>query len=141
ARHAPQWPVWIRYRNSLRGLYTIVDYEDDLARLRGLTVPALIVTGSETVGFHQRINEVLGRTLPRADPTHRIAALWHEPARSDDLRPRLTGSRRDYGACQLRSGTQRDQGGSGADLAWRVAADARLFILFAGEIKEFLKNG
>jgi pimeloyl-ACP methyl ester carboxylesterase len=63
-----QWPQWVKYRNSLRGLYTVGDYDDDPARLRRLRVPALIVTGAQTVAFHRRINETLLQSLPRAEP-------------------------------------------------------------------------
>jgi pimeloyl-ACP methyl ester carboxylesterase len=66
-RQAPQWPQWLKYRNSLRGLYTIGEYDDDPARLRRLTMSALIVTGAETVAFHRQINEALIRALPRAE--------------------------------------------------------------------------
>lgn len=38
-RQAPQWPQWIKYRNSLWGLYSVGDYRDDPVRLRGLTMP------------------------------------------------------------------------------------------------------
>ena len=62
-----QWPQWVKYRNSLRGLYTVGDYDDDPARLRRLPVPALIVTGAQTVPFHRKINEALLRALPRAE--------------------------------------------------------------------------
>jgi pimeloyl-ACP methyl ester carboxylesterase len=61
-----QWPQWVKYRNSLR-LYTVGDYDDDPARLRRLPVPALIVTGAQTVAFHRKINETLLQALPRAE--------------------------------------------------------------------------
>ena len=66
-REARQWPQWVKHRNSLRGLYTIGDYADDPARLRRLTMPALIVTGAETVAFHRQINEALIHALPNAE--------------------------------------------------------------------------
>ena len=62
-----QWPRWVKYRNSLRGLYTVGDYDDDPARLRRLPVPALIVTGAQTVAFHRTINETLLHALPHAE--------------------------------------------------------------------------
>jgi pimeloyl-ACP methyl ester carboxylesterase len=62
-----QWPQWVKYRHSLRGLYTVGDYDDDPARLRGLRVPALVVTGAKTAGFHRTINDTLLRALPRAE--------------------------------------------------------------------------
>ena len=66
-RQAPQWNQWVEHRNSLRGLYTIGDYQDDPARLRGLTFPTLVVNGAGTVAFHRAINAQLIRLLPRAE--------------------------------------------------------------------------
>ena len=65
-RSAPQWPRWLKYRNSLRALYTIAEHKDDPARLTRLGNPVLIVTGSDTVAFHRRINRMLLQLLPRA---------------------------------------------------------------------------
>ncbi len=78
-RRAPQWPQWFKYRNSLRGLHTVADYNDDPARLRGLTMPALIVTGAQTVAFHRAMNEALLRTLPRAEAVE-LGAGHNSPA-------------------------------------------------------------
>jgi pimeloyl-ACP methyl ester carboxylesterase len=66
-RQAPQWNQWVKYRNSLRGLHAGGDYTDDPARLRGLTVPTLVVNGADTVAFHRAINAALIRFLPRAE--------------------------------------------------------------------------
>lgn len=78
-RQAPQWRQWIKYRNSLRGLHSVGDYQDDPARLRGLTMPALIVTGAQTVAFHRAMNEALLRTLPRAEALE-LGAGHNSPA-------------------------------------------------------------
>jgi pimeloyl-ACP methyl ester carboxylesterase len=78
-RDLPQWPQWVRYRNSLRGLYTVGDYTDDPAKLRTLTMPALIVTGADTVSFHREMNRILLRTLPRAEALE-LAAGHNSPA-------------------------------------------------------------
>ena len=83
ARQAPQWPQWLKYRNSLRALYSIGEYNDDPSRLRGLTMPALIVTGAQTVAFHRRINEVLLRTLARAEALQ-LADGHNSPAAAPD---------------------------------------------------------
>lgn len=48
--------------------YTVGDYNDEPARLRALTMPALIVTGAQTVSFHRAMNESLLRTLPLIFP-------------------------------------------------------------------------
>lgn len=82
-RQLPQWPQWVRYRHSLRGLYTVGDYNDDPARLRGLTMPALIVTGAQTVSFHREMNEALLRTLPHAEALE-LRAGHNSPAADPD---------------------------------------------------------
>ena len=82
-RQLPQWPQWVKYRNSLRALYTVVDYNDDPARLRQLLMPALVVTGAETIPFHRTINEALVRALPRAEALQ-LGAGHNSPAADPD---------------------------------------------------------
>jgi pimeloyl-ACP methyl ester carboxylesterase len=82
-RQLPQWPQWVKYRNSLRGLYSVGDYNDDPARLRGLTMPALIVSGAQTVAFHRSMNEALLRTLPHAEALE-LGAGHNSPAADPD---------------------------------------------------------
>jgi pimeloyl-ACP methyl ester carboxylesterase len=78
-RDNPLWPQWWKYRNSLRGLYTVGEYDDDPARLRGLTMPALVITGAQTVAFHRAMNEALVRLLPRAE-AQELGAGHNSPA-------------------------------------------------------------
>lgn len=78
-RQLPQWPQWVKYRNSLRGLHSVGDYDDDPERLRALTMPALIVTGAQTVPFHRAMNESLLRALPRAQALE-LGAGHNSPA-------------------------------------------------------------
>ena len=86
-RQLPQWPQWVKYRNSLRGLYTVGDYNDDPARLRALTILALIVTGAQTVSFHRAMNEALLRTLPHAEPWNsEPVTIRPRPTRNTSLR-------------------------------------------------------
>jgi ketosteroid isomerase-like protein len=66
-RQAPQWNQWVKYRNSLRALHTIADYNDDPGRLRKVAVPTLVVQGSGTVPFHRAINAALVQSLPKAE--------------------------------------------------------------------------
>ena len=82
-RQAPQWNQWLRYRNSLRGLYTIGDYKDDPSRLRALLVPTLVIHGAETVAFHRAINAALIRTLPRAE-AFELTGGHNSPASAPD---------------------------------------------------------
>ena len=82
-RQAPQWQRWVKYRQSLRGLYTVRDHKGDPAGLERLPVPTLIVTGADTVAFHRRINEVLARRLPRSH-TFELGAGHNSPAAAPD---------------------------------------------------------
>jgi pimeloyl-ACP methyl ester carboxylesterase len=82
-RQAPQWNQWVQYRNSLRGLHTIGEYNDDPSRLRALVIPTLVVNGAETVAFHRAINAVLIRTLPRAE-AFELTGGHNSPASAPD---------------------------------------------------------
>ncbi len=78
ARQAPQWPQWVQYRRSLRGLFTVSDYDDDPARLSTLMTPTLVVGGATTVSFHRAMNAALLRRLPRAQALE-LAAGHNSP--------------------------------------------------------------
>jgi pimeloyl-ACP methyl ester carboxylesterase len=82
-RQAPQWNQWVRYRDSLRGLHTIGEYNADPSRLRALVIPTLVVNGAETVAFHRAINAVLLRTLPRAE-AFELTGGHNSPASAPD---------------------------------------------------------
>jgi pimeloyl-ACP methyl ester carboxylesterase len=58
-RQHPQWKTWLKQKNRLRGLSTISNYKIDLNKLQQFQKPVLIVTGTQTVPFHKRINELL----------------------------------------------------------------------------------
>ena len=61
------WENWLVRRSALRGLSVIPAHTDTPDRLRGFRRPVLIMTGSNTVRFHRRINEILAQTLPMAE--------------------------------------------------------------------------
>ena len=82
-RQAPQWSQWLKYRNSLRALHTIGDYDDDPAKLRGLSVPTLVIHGASTVAFHRSINDALLRALPNSR-SFELAGGHNSPASSPD---------------------------------------------------------
>lgn len=65
-RQHPQWPNWIRHKNRLRGLAVINRYRVSPEALAQFAKPVLIITGTQTVAFHQRINEQLAAAFPRA---------------------------------------------------------------------------
>ena len=82
-RQTPQWGQWVKYRNSLRALHTIGDYDDDPARLRTLSVPTLVIHGASTVPFHRSINDALLRALPNGR-SFELAGGHNSPASSPD---------------------------------------------------------
>ena len=55
----PLWKTWIEQKNRLRGLSGVSNYKIDLKKLRQFQKPVLIVTGTQTVPFHKRIDELL----------------------------------------------------------------------------------
>jgi lipase len=61
------WDNWVLRRSALRGLSVIPAHTDEPDRLRAFLRPVLIITGSRTVPFHRRINEILAQTLPMAE--------------------------------------------------------------------------
>jgi pimeloyl-ACP methyl ester carboxylesterase len=58
-RKHPLWETWLKQKNRLRGLSAINNYKIDLKKLHQFQKPVLIVTGTETVPFHKRIDELL----------------------------------------------------------------------------------
>ncbi len=58
-RKHPLWTTWIKQKNRLRGLSAVDNYQIDLKKLHQFQKPVLIVTGTQTVPFHKRIDELL----------------------------------------------------------------------------------
>lgn len=63
----PEWPEWNARRPALRGLSAIATHRDDVTRLKQFDRPVLLLTGSSTVSFHRRINELLAAALPHVE--------------------------------------------------------------------------
>ena len=63
-RDDPRWPTWLKERDRLRGLAAVALHQDDRSRLRTFQRPVLILTGTTTVSFHRRINDILAKHLP-----------------------------------------------------------------------------
>jgi pimeloyl-ACP methyl ester carboxylesterase len=63
-RDDPRWTEWTRRKSALRGLSAVAEHRDDPRRLRTFRKPVLIITGTSTVPFHRRINEVLANLFP-----------------------------------------------------------------------------
>lgn len=59
----PAAKEWAERRASLRGLSVVAALRDYPAGLEAFPKPVLILTGSETVAFHRRINDILAAAL------------------------------------------------------------------------------
>lgn len=55
----PLWKTWVKQKNRLRGLSVVGNYKIDLEKMHQFEKPVLIVTGTQTVPFHKRIDELL----------------------------------------------------------------------------------
>ena len=60
----PGWPDWVSRRSSLRGLSVVANHKDDTLRLKRFHRPVLIMTGTKTLSFHRRINDILASNFP-----------------------------------------------------------------------------
>jgi pimeloyl-ACP methyl ester carboxylesterase len=65
-RQHPQWAAWVKQKNRLRGLSAIREYKLDLNKIQKFRQRVLVVTGTETVFFHKRINKLLAIEFPFA---------------------------------------------------------------------------
>jgi len=65
-RKLPQWPVWVRYRQSLRNSEAAVQHDDDPARLRAFRRPVLLVKGTDSGKFLHQIIDALATQFPKA---------------------------------------------------------------------------
>lgn len=65
-RNHPQWPVWAKQKDRLRGLSAVASHTDSPGRLHAFKQPVLMLTGKGTVAFHRRINELLHTEFPNA---------------------------------------------------------------------------
>src|SRR5262245_38103787 len=63
----PAFAAWTSRRAALRGLSMVAAHHDDPARLKSFRKPVLIVTGSTTVAFHRRINDILAGYFPMVE--------------------------------------------------------------------------
>ncbi len=59
-----QWKEWVFRRSALRGLSAVATHTDSIDRLKKFRRPLLIVTGTDTVSFHRRIDDILATQFP-----------------------------------------------------------------------------
>ncbi len=61
-RDLPQWPAWVRHRQSLRNSPAVIAHRDDVARLEAFSKPVLLVKGMGSARFlHQAIDSMASR--------------------------------------------------------------------------------
>lgn len=61
----PRWPIWVRHRQALAASHALeFEHHDDLARLRSLRLPMLLVTGEGTAPYFRVVIDALARALP-----------------------------------------------------------------------------
>lgn len=65
-RKHPLWTTWIKQKNRLRGLSAVSSYQFKMKKLHQFQKPVLIITGTQTVPFHKRIDELLAVAFPSA---------------------------------------------------------------------------
>ena len=63
----PGWQDWATRRSALRGLSAVPNHMDRIDRLKAFRRPVLILTGTDTVAFHRRINDILAASFPTAE--------------------------------------------------------------------------
>jgi pimeloyl-ACP methyl ester carboxylesterase len=63
----PERQDWVARRSALRGLAAVANHSDRRERLKTFRRPVLIMTGTETVAFHRRINDILAGDFPMAE--------------------------------------------------------------------------
>jgi pimeloyl-ACP methyl ester carboxylesterase len=58
-KELPQWLIWLNQKDRLRGLSVVGDYKLDVKKIHQFKQPVLVLTGTETVPLHKRINALL----------------------------------------------------------------------------------
>lgn len=66
-RDLPQWPQWMKHRQSLRNNPYAISHEDKVARLANFRIPVLLVKGTDSAPFLHGIIDGLAQRLPNAE--------------------------------------------------------------------------
>lgn len=62
----PQWPVWVKHRQSLRSGDVVYRHEDSIQRIRDFRKPVLLFKGEGSSEFLHQIIDILGSEFPHA---------------------------------------------------------------------------
>lgn len=87
----PDSQDWAARRSALRGLSAVANHTDRAVRLKGFRRPVLIMTGTDTVPFHRRINEILAANLPMAERVELSGGHTAPVTARDDFVAKLRG--------------------------------------------------
>jgi pimeloyl-ACP methyl ester carboxylesterase len=60
----PQWPIWSKFRQSLKNNPAVFRYTNSIERIRHFNKPVLLITGEGTATFLADIIQVLAEELP-----------------------------------------------------------------------------
>ncbi len=66
-RSLPQWPLWVKYRRSLRGNIAPFVTRDDPSRLERIRSPVLLVKGTGSAPFLHAVIDRLASRLPDSE--------------------------------------------------------------------------
>jgi len=62
----PQWPVWMKHRQSLRTQDVVFRHEDDIQRVRNFRRPVLLFKGVGSAPFLHQIIDILSTEFPHS---------------------------------------------------------------------------
>ncbi len=65
-KELPNWPVWVKHRQSLRTGGVVYRHQDDIQRVRDFKKPVLLFNGEGSSGFLHQIIDILGQEFPNA---------------------------------------------------------------------------
>src|SRR5215472_9402629 len=65
-RTLPQWPNWLKHRQSLRSGDVVYRHEDDIQRVRNFGKPTLLFKGHGSSPWLHEITDILGAEFPHA---------------------------------------------------------------------------
>lgn len=69
ARPLPQWQSWLPFKQSLRNSPAVVEFNDNIERLKAFAKPVLLVKGTGSAKFLHQIIDTLHEYLPDSEVT------------------------------------------------------------------------
>ena len=63
-KRLPQWPVWVKHRQSLRTGDVVYRHQDDIRRVKNFKKPVLLFKGEGSSPFLHQVIDILGSEFP-----------------------------------------------------------------------------